>query len=46
MDIYEKESKDLEPWQDSPSEISRHDWRDYLGKREYESFSEINNHGG
>ncbi|TIA13304.1 hypothetical protein D6C80_06324 [Aureobasidium pullulans] len=36
LDLYEKESKNLEPWQDSPSEISRHDWRDYLGKREYQ----------
>ncbi|KAI5196483.1 hypothetical protein E4T39_07769 [Aureobasidium subglaciale] len=35
LDIYEKESKELEPWEDSPSEIARHDWRDYLGKREY-----------
>jgi hypothetical protein len=36
MDIYEKESKNLEPWEDSPTEISREDWRDYLGKREYQ----------
>jgi len=41
MDIYEKESKDLEPWEDSPSEISRHDWRDYLGRREYASSNHI-----
>jgi hypothetical protein len=33
-DIYEKEVKDLEPWQDAPGEISKDDWRDYLGKRE------------
>jgi len=29
--IYEKESDELEPWQDSPGEISKDDWRDYLG---------------
>lgn len=34
-DIYEKESEELEPWQDSPGEISKEDWRDFLGKREY-----------
>ena len=34
--IYEAESKHLEPWRDSPGEISQHDWRDYLGKREYQ----------
>ncbi|KIW99113.1 uncharacterized protein Z519_00776 [Cladophialophora bantiana CBS 173.52] len=26
----------LEPWVDSPSEIALHDYRDYLGKREYQ----------
>lgn len=34
--IYEAESKHLEPWKDSPGEISEHDWRDFLGKREYQ----------
>jgi hypothetical protein len=34
-DIYEKESEDLEPWQDSPGEILREDWREFLGKREW-----------
>jgi hypothetical protein len=34
-DIYEKEAAELEPWHDSPGEISRDDWRDFLGKREY-----------
>ncbi|KAK3675580.1 hypothetical protein LTR78_004664 [Recurvomyces mirabilis] len=34
--IYEAESRHLEPWHDSPGEISEHDWRDYLGKREYQ----------
>ena len=32
--IYEAEGKNLEPWHDSPGEIAKHDWRDYLGKRE------------
>ncbi|KAK7554508.1 hypothetical protein IWX49DRAFT_101185 [Phyllosticta citricarpa] len=35
-EIYDKESEQLEPWRDSPGEISRHDWRDFLGKREYQ----------
>ncbi|KAF2172301.1 hypothetical protein M409DRAFT_17536 [Zasmidium cellare ATCC 36951] len=34
--IYEAESKHLEPWHDSPGEIAKHDWRDFLGKREYQ----------
>ncbi|KAK5712311.1 hypothetical protein LTR15_011890 [Elasticomyces elasticus] len=34
--IYDAESKHLEPWQDSPGEIAKHDWRDNLGKREYQ----------
>lgn len=33
--IYEVEGKHLEPWHDSPGEIALHDWRDFLGKREY-----------
>lgn len=32
--IYEAEGKHLEPWKDSPGEIARHDWRDFLGKVE------------
>ncbi|EON64288.1 hypothetical protein W97_03519 [Coniosporium apollinis CBS 100218] len=35
-EIYDKESKELEPWHDSPGEISKDDWRDFLGKREYQ----------
>ncbi|KAL1603533.1 hypothetical protein SLS60_005121 [Paraconiothyrium brasiliense] len=35
-DIYEKESEQLESWHDSPGEISKEDWRDFLGKREYQ----------
>jgi hypothetical protein len=34
--VYEAESKTLEPWVDSPGEISTYDWRDYLGRREYQ----------
>lgn len=34
--IYEAESPSLDPWRDSPGEISQHDWREYLGKREYQ----------
>ena len=33
--IYE-DAKDLDPWVDSPGEIALHDWRDFLGKREYQ----------
>lgn len=33
--IYDVESKNLESWKDSPGEIAKHDWRDFLGKREY-----------
>ncbi|KAF2109467.1 hypothetical protein BDV96DRAFT_502678 [Lophiotrema nucula] len=35
-EIYEKESDQLEPWHDSPGEISKEDWRDFLGKRQYQ----------
>ncbi|KAI9880301.1 MAG: hypothetical protein M1830_004180 [Pleopsidium flavum] len=34
--IYEKESDELEPWHDSPGEVSKYDWRDYLGHRQYQ----------
>lgn len=33
-EFYADESKSLEEWEDSPGEISRHDWRDFIGKRE------------
>lgn len=29
--IYEEEAKLLERWQDSPGEVSKDDWREYLG---------------
>ncbi|KAL8735872.1 MAG: hypothetical protein Q9181_002650 [Wetmoreana brouardii] len=35
-DIYDDESKELEPWRDSPGEISTYDWRDYLGNAKYQ----------
>lgn len=35
--IYDTESKELEPWHDSPGEVSSYDWRDYLGNAEYVS---------
>lgn len=34
--IYDAEAKALEPWQPSPGEVSLEDWRDYLGKKEYQ----------
>ncbi|MCJ1468418.1 hypothetical protein MMC07_007046 [Pseudocyphellaria aurata] len=33
---YDHDSRSLVPWEDSPGEISRHDWRDYLGDARYE----------
>ena len=32
-DIYDHDSKELEHWRDSPGEVSKYDWRDYLGNR-------------
>ncbi|KAI9740364.1 MAG: hypothetical protein M1834_004943 [Cirrosporium novae-zelandiae] len=34
--IYDKEAEVLEPWEDSPEEISRSDWRYYLGDPQYQ----------
>lgn len=34
--IYSEEAKELEPWQDSPGEISDNDWRDFLGDKTYQ----------
>ncbi|KAL8645184.1 MAG: hypothetical protein Q9226_007415 [Calogaya cf. arnoldii] len=34
--IYNDESKELEPWKDSPNEVSTYDWRDYLGDARYQ----------
>ncbi|KAF1996725.1 hypothetical protein P154DRAFT_525417 [Amniculicola lignicola CBS 123094] len=35
-EIYDKEVEELEPWVDSPAEITSEDWREFLGKREYQ----------
>jgi hypothetical protein len=34
--IYDVESKELEPWENSPAEISDTDWRDFLGDKNYQ----------
>ncbi|KAH0564938.1 hypothetical protein GP486_001677 [Trichoglossum hirsutum] len=34
--LYDEKSSELDSWQDSPGEVSRHDWRDYLGDRRYQ----------
>ncbi|KAI9710748.1 MAG: hypothetical protein M1820_002581 [Bogoriella megaspora] len=34
--IYDVESQSLESWRDSPSEITKEDWREFLGKRDYQ----------
>ncbi|KAB5530299.1 cell cycle checkpoint protein RAD17 [Coniochaeta sp. 2T2.1] len=34
--IYEVEAKQLDPWEDSPAEVTEHDWRDFLGDKRYQ----------
>jgi hypothetical protein len=34
--IYEHEDAELEPWHDSPSEVTKDEWREFLGKRNYQ----------
>ncbi|KAJ9137910.1 Oxidoreductase AflY [Pleurostoma richardsiae] len=34
--IYDAEAAELEPWHDSPAEVSEADWRDTLGDRRYQ----------
>ena len=34
--IYDEEAASLEPWKDSPSEVTEDDWRDYLGDKRYQ----------
>jgi hypothetical protein len=34
--IFEVEAKELEKWEDSPTEISEEDWRDNLGDKRYQ----------
>lgn len=36
QNIYDEESKELDPWQDSPAEITESDWRDFLGDKRYQ----------
>ncbi|KAI9831418.1 MAG: hypothetical protein M1826_003591 [Phylliscum demangeonii] len=36
VEDYDAEAGELEAWQDSPGEVSRHDWIDYLGKKQYQ----------
>jgi hypothetical protein len=33
--LYDTETGKLDPWENSPMEISSHDWRDYLGEKSY-----------
>ncbi|KAI9713307.1 MAG: hypothetical protein M1812_006666 [Candelaria pacifica] len=35
-EIYDGEDQELEPWHDSPGEISKDDWRDFLGDARYQ----------
>lgn len=35
FDIYEVECKTLEPWVDSPHEVTRVDWNRWLGDKRY-----------
>ncbi|KAF6836807.1 hypothetical protein CPLU01_03388 [Colletotrichum plurivorum] len=34
--IYEAEAKELEPWEESPAEVTEDDWRDFLGDKRYQ----------
>lgn len=34
--IYDEEAKSLEPWHESPAEITDSDWREYLGEKKYQ----------
>ena len=36
QEIYDDESKQLEPWPASPAEITDSDWREYLGDKKYQ----------
>ncbi|KAI9792491.1 MAG: hypothetical protein M1835_007857 [Candelina submexicana] len=35
-EIYDREDQELEPWHDAPGEISKDDWRDFLGDARYQ----------
>lgn len=34
--VYDTESKELVPWEDSPGEVTDTDWREFLGDRRYQ----------
>ncbi|KAI1816486.1 cell cycle checkpoint protein RAD17 [Poronia punctata] len=34
--VYDAESKDLEPWKPSPAEVTQGDWREFLGDKRYQ----------
>ncbi|KAI9831886.1 MAG: hypothetical protein M1819_004608 [Sarea resinae] len=34
--IYDEEAKELEHWEDSPEEVSQHDWQSYLGDKRFQ----------
>jgi hypothetical protein len=34
--IYDEDSKSLEPWTDSPHEVTEDDWQDFLGDKRYQ----------
>lgn len=34
--IYDKEAQELEPWEDSPAELTEEDWREFLGDKLYQ----------
>ncbi|KXH66470.1 hypothetical protein CSAL01_09128 [Colletotrichum salicis] len=36
QNIYEAEAKELEPWKESPAEVSDDDWRDLFGDKTYQ----------
>ena len=36
QDLYDKEAESLEKWEVSPGEVSKHDWKDFLGQRKYQ----------
>src|SRR3569833_2631355 len=34
--IYDEEAASLEPWRESPAEVTESDWRDFLGDKHYQ----------
>lgn len=35
-EIYDAEAEELEPWEPSPAELTRDDWREFLGDKRYQ----------